>query len=161
MPRIALYAGSFDPITRGHEDLIRRSLGFVDRLIVAVAINVAKQPLFTIEERKKFIQEAVGDDSRVAVREFEGLLVDFARRANATITIRGLRAVSDFEYEYQMALMNRHLNPELETLFMVPSIDLTFVSSSLVREVARFGGDTSDLVHPAVEAALRARFPRK
>ena len=161
MPRIALYAGSFDPITRGHEDLIRRSLGFVDQLIVAVAINVAKQPLFTIEERKKFIHAAVGDDSRVVVREFEGLLVDFARRVNATITIRGLRAVSDFEYEYQMALMNRHLHPELETLFMVPSIDLTFVSSSLVREVARFGGDTSDLVHPAVETALRARFPRK
>ncbi len=161
MPRIALYAGSFDPITRGHEDLIRRSLGFVDQLIVAVAINVAKQPLFTIEERKKFIHDAVGDDSRVVVREFEGLLVDFARRVGATITIRGLRAVSDFEYEYQMALMNRHLHAELETLFMVPSIDLTFVSSSLVREVARFGGDTSDLVHPAVEAALRARFPRK
>lgn len=161
MPRIALYAGSFDPITRGHEDLIRRSLGFVDQLIVAVAINVAKQPLFTIDERKKFIHSAVGDDSRVTVREFEGLLVDFARRVGATITIRGLRAVSDFEYEYQMALMNRHLNPELETLFMVPSIDLTFVSSSLVREVARFGGDTSDLVHPAVEAAMRARFPRK
>ena len=161
MPRIALYAGSFDPITRGHEDLIRRSLGFVDQLIVAVAINVAKQPLFTIEERKQFIRDAVEDDSRVAVREFEGLLVAFARRVGATITIRGLRAVSDFEYEYQMALMNRHLNPELETLFMVPSIDLTFVSSSLVREVARFGGDTSDLVHPAVEAALRARFPRK
>jgi pantetheine-phosphate adenylyltransferase len=161
MPRIALYAGSFDPITRGHEDLVRRSLGFVDQLIVAVAINVAKQPLFTIEERKQFIREALDDDKRVVVREFEGLLVDFARRVGATITIRGLRAVSDFEYEYQMALMNRHLHPELETLFMVPSIDLTFVSSSLVREVARFGGDTSDLVHPAVEAALRARFPRK
>jgi pantetheine-phosphate adenylyltransferase len=161
MPRIALYAGSFDPITRGHEDLIRRSLGFVDQLVVAVAINVAKQPLFTIEERKQFIQEALDDDKRVVVREFEGLLVDFARRVGATITIRGLRAVSDFEYEYQMALMNRHLHPELETLFMVPSIDLTFVSSSLVREVARFGGDTSDLVHPGVEAALRARFPRK
>ena len=161
MPRIALYAGSFDPITRGHEDLIRRSLGFVDQLIVAVAINVAKQPLFSIEERKKFIQAAVGNDSRVVIREFEGLLVDFARRVGATITIRGLRAVSDFEYEYQMALMNRHLHSELETLFMVPSIDLTFVSSSLVREVARFGGDTSDLVHPAVETALRARFPGK
>jgi pantetheine-phosphate adenylyltransferase len=161
MSRIALYAGSFDPITRGHEDLIRRSLGFVDRLIVALAINVAKQPLFTIEERKHFIRAAVGDDLRIEIHEFEGLLVDFARKVNATIAIRGLRAVSDFEYEYQMALMNRHLHPALETLFMVPSIDLTFVSSSLVREVARFGGATSDLVHPAVEAALRARFGRK
>ena len=161
MPRIALYAGSFDPLTRGHEDLIRRSLGFVDRLIVALAINVAKQPLFTIEERKKFIRAAVGDEPRIEIREFEGLLVDFARSVNATIAIRGLRAVSDFEYEYQMALMNRHLHPALETLFMVPSIDLTFVSSSLVREVARFGGATADLVHPAVEAALRARFARK
>jgi pantetheine-phosphate adenylyltransferase len=161
MSRIALYAGSFDPITRGHEDLIRRSLGFVDRLIVALAINVAKQPLFSIDERKGFIRAAVGDDSRVEIREFEGLLVDFARSVNATITIRGLRAVSDFEYEYQMALMNRHLHPGLETLFMVPSIDLTFVSSSLVREVARFGGATAELVHPTVEAALRARFGRK
>jgi pantetheine-phosphate adenylyltransferase len=161
MSRIAVYAGSFDPITRGHEDLIRRSLGFVDRLIVALAINVAKQPLFTIDERKHFIHAAVGDDSRVEIREFEGLLVDFARTVNATIALRGLRAVSDFEYEYQMALMNRHLHPALETLFMVPSIDLTFVSSSLVREVARFGGATSDLVHPTVEAALRARFGRK
>jgi pantetheine-phosphate adenylyltransferase len=103
----------------------------------------------------------VGDDPRVEIREFEGLLVDFARHVGATVAIRGLRAVSDFEYEYQMALMNRHLYPQLETLFMVPSIDLTFVSSSLVREVARFGGSTSDLVHPTVEAALRARFAPK
>jgi pantetheine-phosphate adenylyltransferase len=95
------------------------------------------------------------------VKSFTGLLVDFAKSEGANLLIRGLRAVSDFEYEYQMALMNRHLHPELETLFMVPSIDLTFVSSSLVREVARFGGDTSDLVHPAIESALRARFPRK
>src|ERR671924_1100819 len=158
MPRIALYVGSFDPITRGHEDLIRRSLGFVDKLIVALAINVAKQPLFTIEERKQFIKATIGDDPRIEIREFEGLLVDFARSVNATIAIRGLRAVSDFEYEYQMALMNRHLHPGLETLFMVPSLETTYISASLVREVARFGGDVSSLVHPEVARALRAKL---
>ena len=160
MAKIGVYAGSFDPITRGHEDLILRSLAFVDRLVVAVATNVAKQPLFTTEERLRLIDVAVGGNARVEVRQFEGLLVEFARAVGATISIRGLRAVSDFEYEYQMALMNRHLMPELETLFMVPSVDLTFVSSSIVREVARFGGDTSALVHPAVARALRERFGR-
>jgi pantetheine-phosphate adenylyltransferase len=160
MSRIAIYAGSFDPITRGHEDLIRRSLSFVDRLVVAVATNPAKQPLFSVEERAAFITASVGDDPRVEVRRFQGLLVDLAREVGATLSVRGLRAVSDFEYEYQMALMNRHLYPQFETLFMVPSIDLTFVSSSLVREVARFGGDTADLVHPSVDKALRDRFRR-
>jgi pantetheine-phosphate adenylyltransferase len=160
MTRTAIYAGSFDPITRGHEDLIRRSLSFVDRLVVAVAVNVAKQPLFTVEERLEFIRAAVGDNCRLEVRQFDGLLVDLAREVGATISLRGLRAVSDFEYEYQMALMNRHLNQELETLFMVPGVDLTFVSSSLVREIARFGGKTADLVNPVVERALRQRFGR-
>ncbi|MEJ7812922.1 MAG: pantetheine-phosphate adenylyltransferase [Gemmatimonadaceae bacterium] len=158
MTRIAIYAGSFDPITHGHEDVIRRATAFVDRLIVAVATNSAKQALFAVEERTAFIAEAVGDDSRVEVRAFHGLLVDFARTVGATISIRGLRAVSDFEYEFQMALMNRHLAPGLETLFMVPSVDYAYLSSSLVREVARYGGDTSALVHPRVHAALRARF---
>jgi pantetheine-phosphate adenylyltransferase len=156
--RTAIYAGSFDPITRGHEDLIRRSLTFVDRLVVAVAINVGKQPLFTPEERSAFIRASVGDDPRVEVRHVTGLLVDFARQVGATLSIRGLRAVADFEYEFQMALMNRHLNPELETVFMMPRIDLTFVSSSLVREVARFHGQTKDFVNPMVEAALREKF---
>ena len=156
--KTALYAGSFDPITRGHEDLVRRSLAFVDTLVVAVATNVSKQPLFSIEERLGFIQACVGSEPRVQIRRFQGLLVDFAREVGATISIRGLRAVSDFEYEYQMALMNRHLHPPLETLFMVPALELTYLSSSLVREVARFGGDISELVHPAVERALRERF---
>jgi len=156
--RTAIYAGSFDPITRGHEDLVRRSLGFVDRLVVAVATNVAKTPLFTIEERVALIREACGPDERIDVREFDGLLVDFARAAGATMLIRGLRAVSDFEYEFQMALMNRHLAPAMETVFMVPSLETTYISSSLVREVARFGGDIDDLVHPVVARALRARF---
>jgi pantetheine-phosphate adenylyltransferase len=160
MSKIAVYAGSFDPITRGHEDLIRRSLAFCDRLVVAVAINSGKLPLFTVEERMRFIRESV-DDERVIVAEFNGLLVDFARSVGATLSIRGLRAVADFEYEYQMALMNRHLHKDLETVFMVPGIDLTYVSSSIVREVARYGGNTAGLVHPVVERALKAKFQSK
>ena len=155
--RTAVYAGSFDPITRGHEDLIKRSLQFVDRIIVAVATNVSKQALFTLDERVAFIRAAVGEDARVDVRQFNGLLVDFAREVGASLIIRGLRAVADFEYEFQMALMNRHLAPGLETVFMVPSIETTYISSSLVREVARFGGDISGLVHPLVTDALRAK----
>ena len=158
MPTVAIYAGSFDPITRGHEDVIRRSREFVDRVVVGVATNSTKQPLFTLEERVAFIRSAVGDDERVDVRQFNGLLVDFARSVNASLIIRGLRAVSDFEYEYQMALMNRHLAPGLETVFMVPSLDTTYISSSLVREVARFRGNVSDLVHPDVAEALRVRL---
>ncbi|MEP6692466.1 MAG: pantetheine-phosphate adenylyltransferase [Gemmatimonadaceae bacterium] len=154
----AIYAGSFDPITRGHEDLIRRTVSFVDHLVVALATNLSKQPLFSLEERSGFIRAAVGDDARVEVRQFDGLLVDFAATVGARLSIRGLRAVADFEYEYQMALMNRHLSAELETVFMVPSITRTYVSSSIVREVARFGGEIDDLVHPVVAAALRARF---
>ena len=156
--RTAVYAGSFDPITRGHEDLIKRSLQFVDRIVVAVATNVSKQPLFTLEERVAFIRSAIGDDPRVDVRQFNGLLVDFARTVGASLIIRGLRAVSDFEYELQMALMNRHLAPGLETVFMVPSLETTYISSSLVREVARFRGDVKDLVHPDVAEALRVRL---
>jgi pantetheine-phosphate adenylyltransferase len=158
MTRTAIYAGTFDPVTRGHEDLIRRSLSFVDRLLVAVAVNVAKQPLFPVEERVDFLRWSLGDDSRVEVHQFDGLLVDFAKQTGATLFIRGLRAVSDFEYEYQMALMNRHLAPSLETVFMVPSLDTTYISASLVREVARFGGRLDDLVHPTVAAALKKKF---
>ncbi len=156
--RTAVYAGSFDPITKGHEDLIRRSLAFVDRLVVAVATNIAKKPLFTLEERVGFIRAAVGDETRVDVRQFDGLLVDFARSVGAGLIIRGLRAVADFEYEFQMALMNRHLSPGLETVFMVPSLETTYISSSLVREVAKFKGDVTGLVHPVVATALRARL---
>ncbi|HVX40181.1 MAG TPA: pantetheine-phosphate adenylyltransferase [Gemmatimonadaceae bacterium] len=159
--RIAIYAGSFDPMTRGHEDLMLRSLEFVDRLIVAVATNSSKQPLFTIDERVEMIRAAMGDQPRVEVKSFGGLLVDFAREQGADLLIRGLRAVSDFEYEYQMALMNRHLSPTLETVFMVPSLDTTYISASLVREIARFGGDVSNLVHPVVAAALRAKLAPK
>src|SRR4026207_2086066 len=140
MTRTAIYAGTFDPVTRGHEDLIRRSLSFVDRLLVAVAVNVAKQPLFSVEARVSFLRSTVGDEQRIEVREFRGLLVDFAKETGATLFIRGLRAVSDFEYEYQMALMNRHLAPDLETVFMVPSLETTYISASPGREGARLGG---------------------
>lgn len=156
--RTAIYAGSFDPITRGHEDLIERALQFVDRLVVGIAVNVHKQPLFSVEERMAMIRAATASEARVEVRQFEGLLVNFARDVDASLIIRGLRAVSDFEYEFQMALMNRHLSPALETVFMVPSLDTTYISSSLVREVARFGGAIDELVHPDVAAALRAKF---
>jgi pantetheine-phosphate adenylyltransferase len=159
MPTVALYAGSFDPITNGHTDLIARSLSFVDRLVVAVATNVSKQSLFSAEERVALILRALDHDRRVEVRQFQGLLVDLAREAGVRMIIRGLRAVSDFEYEYQMALMNRHLAPNLETVFMVPSLDTTYISSSLVREIARFHGDVTNLVHPSVADALRKKFP--
>jgi pantetheine-phosphate adenylyltransferase len=134
-----------------------RSLAFVDRLVVAVLRNVNKTPLFTFEERVSLIKAAIADEDRIDVHSFDGLLVDFARSVKANLLIRGLRAVSDFEYEYQMALMNRHLSPGLETVFMVPSVETTYVSSSLVREVARFGGDVEGLVHPAVADALRRK----
>jgi len=158
MTRIAVYPGSFDPPTKGHEDLVRRSLTLADHLIVAVAINVVKQPLFSVQERLEMLRAAVGDDSRVSFQAFDGLLAEFAKRVGATIIVRGLRAVSDFEYEFQMALMNRQLHPSLETVFLVPAVDLTYLSSSLVREVARFGGDVTPLVHPKVAAALTQRF---
>jgi pantetheine-phosphate adenylyltransferase len=158
--RVAIYAGSFDPVTRGHEDLMHRSLEFVDRLVVAVAPSASKQPLFPLEQRVELVRRTVADEPRIEVRAFTGLLVDFAREVGAGVLIRGLRAVSDFEYEYQMALMNRHLAPKLETIFMVPSLDTTYISASLVREVARYGGDVSALVHPAVAEALRAKAAR-
>ncbi|PYP03063.1 MAG: pantetheine-phosphate adenylyltransferase [Gemmatimonadetes bacterium] len=157
MTRVAIYPGSFDPITRGHEDLIRRARAFSDRVIVAVAVNVGKQPLFTLDERVALIRQAV-EDPGIEIRSFDGLLADFARAAGATLIVRGLRAVSDFEYEFQMALMNRNLAPGVETVFLVPAFDLTYLSSSLVREVARFGGDVSRLVHPAVRKALQTKF---
>lgn len=158
MATIAIYAGSFDPITRGHEDLIHRSCEFVDRLVVAVARNSAKKPLFTADERVDLIREATGDNECVDVKQFQGLLVDFAREVGASLIIRGLRAVSDFEYEFQMALMNRNLSPGLETVFMVPSVETTYISSSIVREIAQYNGSLEGLVHPAIAAALKARF---
>ena len=158
MTRIAVYPGSFDPPTRGHEDLVRRSLSLADRLIVAVAMNIGKQPLFSVEERLEMLRAATGVDPRISFQSFDGLLAEFAKKVGATIIVRGLRAVSDFEYEFQMALMNRQLHPSVETVFLVPAVDLTYLSSSLVREVARFGGDVRPMVHPIVAAALAQRF---
>ena len=158
MTRIAIYPGSFDPPTRGHEDLIRRALALADRLIVAVAINPNKEPLFSVDERLQLLKVATASDPRIELASFSGLLADFARDREASMVIRGLRAVSDFEYEFQMALMNRKLNDTLETVFLVPAVDLTYLSSSLVREVARFGGPLDGLVSPNVADALKVRF---
>jgi pantetheine-phosphate adenylyltransferase len=158
MTKVAIYAGSFDPVTNGHADLMRRSFRFTDRLVVGVLNNLSKTPLFTAEERVALIRETLGDDARVEVRIFRGLLVDFAREVGAHAVIRGLRVVADFDYEMQMALMNRHLDPALETIFMVPSLDTTYITSSLVKQVAQFGGDVSHLVPPPASAALRRKF---
>lgn len=161
MGTIAIYAGSFDPITRGHEDLIKRSCEFVDKLVVAVANNSSKKPLFSTDERVALIRAAAGNDACVEVRQFQGLLVDFASEVGASLIIRGLRAVSDFEYEFQMALMNRNLSPGLETVFMVPSVETTYISSSIIREIAQYGGNLDNLVHPAVAEALKAKFEQQ
>ncbi len=158
MSALGIYPGSFDPVTRGHEDIIRRSLRFVDRLIVAVAVNSSKSALFEIDERMDLLTTVLAGIDGIEVRVFEGLLADFARKEGAELVVRGLRAVSDFEYEFQMALMNRQLNADLETVFLVPHQNLTFLSSSLVREVASYNGDVSDFVHPEVNRALAAKF---
>ena len=158
--RLAIYPGSFDPITKGHEDIIRRSLVLVDQVVVAVAHRPthAKSGLFEVPERVGMIRELFSDEPRVEVDHFTGLLVDYARRRGARIIIRGLRAVSDFEYEFQMALMNRELWSELETLFLAPDVRYSFLSASLVREIASLHGDIHGFVSPAIERSLRAKF---
>lgn len=158
MTRIAVYPGSFDPPTRGHEDLVRRARGLADHLVVAVAVNSSKQPLFSPEERVEMLRTILGPDDRVTVEAFPGLLADFLRMRGASLIVRGLRAAGDFEYELQMAMMNRELAPDAETIFLPPAFDLSWVSASLVREAARFGGDVSRVVHPVVAAALARRF---
>jgi pantetheine-phosphate adenylyltransferase len=160
MPRRAIYPGSFDPLTNGHTSLIQRGLKVFDGLIVAVANNPAKTPLFSVEERKQHIRDSVNGDPRVEVDSFDGLLVDYAEGRGVHTVLRGLRAVSDFEYEFQIANMNRNLDPEFESVFMMTGEDYFYVASSLVREVASFGGDVSKLVPPNVFRALRARFAR-
>lgn len=157
---VAIYPGSFDPLTNGHLSLIQRSLKMFDRLIVAIAVNPKKTPLFSQEERSELIREAVNDD-RVEVEAFHGLLVDYVRSRNVGVIIRGLRAVSDFEYEFQLANMNRKLAPDIETVFMMTGEDYFYISSNLVREVASFGGDVSGLVPDNVYARLKAKFARK
>ena len=157
--RIAVYPGTFDPMTNGHLDIIRRSTTLFDRVFVSVLENEGKSPLFSVVERMDLIRRCVGSIDRVEVHSFSGLLVDFMRRLDATVVVRGIRAVSDYEYELQMALMNRELNPAVETIFMLPSVEYTFVSSRLVKEVFRLGGNIAHLVPPPVLEALRARLP--
>ncbi|MCG0274658.1 MAG: pantetheine-phosphate adenylyltransferase [Thermosediminibacteraceae bacterium] len=158
---VAIYPGSFDPITNGHLDIIERSSRLFDRLIVAVLKNPNKKSLFTVEERIEMIKGAVSHIKNVEVDHFSGLLVDFARKKNAKIIVKGLRAVSDFEYELQMALMNKKLYGELETIFIMTNTKYSFLSSSIVKEVASLGGCVKDLVPPVVEEKLREKFKNK
>ena len=154
----AIYPGTFDPVTNGHTDLIERAATLFDRVIVAVAENAGKSPAFTLEERVDLLQRVVGHLGNVEICHFASLLVRFARSRGAQVILRGLRAVSDFEYEFQLAGMNRRLDPEMETLFLTPSEQFAYISSSLVREIAALGGDVSPFVDPVVQAALRRRF---
>jgi pantetheine-phosphate adenylyltransferase len=160
MARLAIYPGSFDPLTNGHLAILQRGLKVFDGLVVAVANNPAKKPLFTSEERMAFIREVVGQDPRVEVDQFDGLLVEYAKKRRVHTVLRGLRAVSDFEYEFQLANMNRKLDPEFESVFVMTGEDYFFVSSRFVREVAQFGGDVSPLVPPHVAVGLRKKFGR-
>ena len=153
----AVYPGTFDPLTRGHEDLVRRAARIFDHVVVAVADSESKRPFFDARSRVDMAREVLASLSNVTVTSFSSLLLDFVREQRAGIVLRGLRAVSDFEYEFQMAGMNRHLDPDVETIFLTPSEEYTFVSSSIVREVARFGGNVSSFVHPVVNKRLIAR----
>ncbi len=156
--KTAIYPGSFDPITNGHLDVLQRAVGLFDELIVAVARDNAKQSLFSVDERVQMIREATSDYARIRVMPFEGLLVDFAKKQGAAALVRGLRAVSDFEFEFQLALMNRKLSPQLETVFLMPREELTYISSRLVKEIARLGGDIQQFVPLNVAAVLAQKL---
>jgi pantetheine-phosphate adenylyltransferase len=159
--RTAIYPGSFDPLTNGHLSLVQRSLRMFDKVVVAIATNPKKTPLFTVDERKAIIKEAFKDE-RVEVDAFESvLLVDYAKKKGASVIVRGLRAVSDFEFEFQLANMNRKLNPDIETVFMMTGEDYFYISSNLVREVASLGGNVDDFVPPGVGKKLKAKFKGK
>ena len=154
--RIAIYPGTFDPITRGHEDLVRRAASLFDHLILAIAESPAKQPLFSLGERVEMAREVVGDLPNLEIVGFNCLLMRFVRERCAKVIVRGLRAVSDFEYEFQMAGMNRSVYPDVETVFLTPGEQYMFISATMVREIARLGGDVAKFVHPTVEKRLRA-----
>lgn len=160
MRKIAIYPGTFDPITNGHVDLVERGLRIFDEIIIAIATAQKKQPLFTIRERLNLIESAVKGYKNVRVESFDGLLVEYVKSRNGIAVIRGLRAVSDFEYELQMALMNRRLDLKIETVFMMPSEEYSFLTSTMVKEVASFGGSVKGLVPEIVEKALRSKFKR-
>lgn len=153
----AIYPGTFDPLTRGHEDLVRRAASLFDRVVVGVAYSRNKKPFFSIDERVEIAREVLGHYPNVKVASFAGLLKDFVREQEGRVIVRGLRAVSDFEYEFQMAGMNRHLLPEVETLFMTPSDQYQFISGTIVREIAELGGDVSKFVFPSVDRWLQAK----
>jgi len=160
-PLVAIYPGTFDPITNGHRDIIGRALGLFDQVIVALAVNVNKRPLFPLAARMRLIRDAVAGSPGAEVDAFQGLLVDYARSRGARFLIRGLRAVADFEYEFQFAHMNRQLAPDIETIFLPTNEENFYVSSSLVREVAAMGGDVSRLVPESTLAALKKKFKKK
>ncbi|MBU4128958.1 pantetheine-phosphate adenylyltransferase [bacterium] len=161
MKKIAVYPGSFDPVTNGHIDLIKRTLGIVDELIVAVVKDSGEKPLFSVEERMAMLKEVTKDLENVRIDSFDELLVDYARKLGAKTIIRGLRAISDFEYEFQMALMNRKLSKEIETVFMMPSAKYSYLSSSMIKEVVSFGGSLCDLVPKVVEERLKEKLAKK
>jgi len=158
MTKKAVYPGSFDPLTNGHVDIIQRGLKLFDHIVIAVLENPKKEPLFTTKERVTMIQEVFAEQENVEIKAFHGLLVEFAKENNAEVVIRGLRAISDFEYEFQMALMNRKLDPEIETLFMMPSINYSFLSSRLVKEVSLLGGCLEGLVPEKIEEKLKKKL---
>jgi pantetheine-phosphate adenylyltransferase len=152
-----VYPGTFDPFTRGHEDLVRRAAGLFDHVVVAVAASESKRPFFTVAERVEMARAVLSAFPNVEIASFSGLLMNFVKERKARVILRGLRAVSDFEYEFQMAGMNRNLHPDVETLFLTPSEQYTFISATIVREIARFGGDVTAFVHPIVNERLKAR----
>jgi pantetheine-phosphate adenylyltransferase len=154
----AVYPGTFDPLTRGHEDIVRRAARIFDHVILAVAANPNKTPAFDVTERVELARDVLADVGNVEVVGYTGLTVEFARARDLGVIVRGLRAVSDFEFEFQLANMGRHLQPDIETVFMVPTEKFTFISSTLVREVAALGGDVAHFVHPRVEAALKRKY---
>jgi len=153
--RTAVYPGTFDPITNGHQDLVRRAASIFDRLVVAIAANPNKAPMFTLDQRVDMARRVLADVHNVEVKGYSGLTVDFARSNGLSVIVRGLRAVSDFEFEFQLANMSRHLTPEIESVFMTPQEQYTFISSTLVREIAVLGGNVSEFVHPIVETELK------
>ena len=157
----AMYPGTFDPITNGHNDLVRRACRIFDKVVVSIAANPNKAPLFTLDERVQLARTVLADVPNVEVSGYTGLTVNFARKNGLNVIVRGLRAVSDFEFEFQLATMSRHLNDQVETVFLTPTEQFNFISSTLIREIASLGGDVEEFVHPVVAAALRAKYARR